>query len=174
MRSDAQQTEQPVIKMNWIKSILPTIGNLLGGPLGGAAVEAVGKALGMSEATADKVQKALSSGNLSADQMAALQSADIELKTRMAELGIDAERIAQADRESARSMQTQTGSWVPASLAVVLTICYLTIICCLLTGDMKLWENPTLTLLLGGLTTGFTSVLSFYFGASHTYPTDKK
>jgi hypothetical protein len=160
--------------MNWVKSILPTIGTLLGGPLGGAAVEAVGKALGMSEATTDKVQKALSSGNLSADQMAALQSADIELKTRMAELGIDAEKLAQADRESARNMQVQTGSWVPASLAVVLTICYLTIICCLLTGDMKLWENPTLTLLLGGLTTGFTSVLSFYFGASHTYPTDKK
>ena len=160
--------------MDWIKTILPTIGTLIGGPLGGAAVEAVGKALGMSEATTDKVQKALSSGNLSADQMAALQSADIELKTRMAELGIDAEKIAQADRESARTMQVQTGSWVPASLAVVLTICYLTIICCLLTGDMKLWENPTLTLLLGGLTTGFTSVLSFYFGASHTYPTDKK
>jgi hypothetical protein len=160
--------------MNWIKSILPTIGTLLGGPLGGAAVEAVGKALGMSEATTDKVQKALSSGNLSADQMAALQAADIQLKTRMAELGIDAEKIAQADRESARTMQVRTGSWVPASLAVVLTICYLTIICCLLTGDMKLWENPTLTLLLGGLTTGFTSVLSFYFGASHIYPTDKK
>lgn len=160
--------------MNWIKSILPTIGTLLGGPLGGAAVDAVGKALGMSEATTEKVQKALSSGNLSAEQMAALQSADIELKTRMAELGIDAEKIAQADRESARNMQVHTGSWVPASLAVVLTICYLTIICCLLTGDMKLWENPTLTLLLGGLTTGFTSVLSFYFGASHTYPTDKK
>jgi len=161
--------------MNWIKSILPTIGTLLGSPLAGAAVEAVGKALGMSEATTDKVQKALSSGNLSADQMAALQAADIQLKTRMAELGIDAEKLAQADRESARTMQVRTGSWVPASLAVVLTICYLTIICCLLTGDMKLWEeNPTLTLLLGGLATGFTSVLSFYFGASHIYPTDKK
>jgi len=154
--------------MEWIKSILPTIGHLLGGPLGGAAVEAVGKALGMSEATTDKVQKMLSSGNLSADQMAALQKADLELKTRMAELGIDAEKIAAADRNSARDMQKTTGSWVPAALAVVLTFCYLTIICCLLTGDMKLWENPTLTLLLGGLTTGFTSVLSFYFGASHT------
>jgi len=39
---------------------------------------------------------------------------------------------------------------------------------------MKLWENPTLTLLLGGLTTGFTSVLSFYFGASHTPATTEK
>lgn len=160
--------------MEWVKSILPTIGTLLGGPLGGAAVEAVGKALGMSDATTDKIQKALTSGQLSAEQMAALQQADIQLKTRMAELGIDAEKLNQADRASARDMQKSTGSWVPSALAVVLTLCYLGIICALLTGDMKLWENPTLTLLLGGLTTGFTSVLSFYFGASHTPNTDKK
>jgi hypothetical protein len=161
--------------MEWVKSILPTIGTLLGGPLGGAAVEAVGKALGMSDATTDKIQKALTSGQLSAEQMAALQQADIQLKTRMAELGIDAEKLNQADRASARDMQKSTGSWVPSALAVVLTLCYLGIICALLTGDMKLWENPTLTLLLGGLTTGFTSVLSFYFGASHTpVNTDKK
>jgi len=139
------------------------------------ALDCAAKALGMSDTTADKVQKALTSGNLTADQIAALQAADLQLKTRMAELGIDAEKIAQADRASARTMQQTTGSWVPAALAVTLTVCYLGIICALLTGDMKLWENPTLTLLLGGLTTGFTSVLSFYFGASHIQAgTDKK
>ena len=159
--------------MDWVKNILPTIGNLLGGPLGGAAVEAVGKALGLSDATADKVQRALTGGQLSAEQIAALQAADLQLKTRMAELGIDAEKVAQADRASARTMQTTTGSWVPAALAVTLTLCYLGIVCALLTGDMKLWENPTLTLLLGGLTTGFSSVLSFYFGASHIQDTKK-
>jgi len=161
--------------MSFLSALLPTIGNLLGGPLGGAAVEAVGKALGMSDATADKVQRALTSGNLSADQIAALQAADMQLKTRMAELGIDAEKIAAADRDSARKMQTSTGSWVPPALALTLTICYLTIICLLLTGDMKLWSDPTLTLLLGGLTSGFTAVLGFYFGAAHTaQPMEKK
>jgi hypothetical protein len=153
--------------MSFLSRLLPTIGNLLGGPLGGAAVEAVGKALGMSEATTDKVQKALTSGNLTAEQIAALQAADMQLKTRMAELGIDAEKLAAEDRASARAMQTNTGSWVPAALAVTLTGSYLTIICLLLTGDMKLWSDPTLTLLLGGLTSGFTAVLGFYFGASH-------
>ena len=161
--------------MSFLSTLLPTIGNLLGGPLGGMAAECAAKALGMGDATADKVKKALTSGNLTADQIAALQAADLQLKTRMAELGIDAEKIAQADRASARTMQQTTGSWVPAGLAVTLTVCYLGIVCALLTGDMKLWENPTLTLLLGGLTTGFTSVLSFYFGASHTpVTTDKK
>lgn len=153
--------------MSFISKLLPTIGNLLGGPLGGAAVEAVGKALGMSEATTDKVHRALTSGNLTAEQIAALQAADLQLKTRMAELGIDAEKLAAEDRANARAMQTNTGSWVPAALAVTLTGSYLTIICLLLTGDMKLWSDPTLTLLLGGLTSGFTAVLGFYFGASH-------
>ena len=153
--------------MDFLKKLLPTIGHLLGGPLGGAAIEAAGKALGLSNATADKVQKALTSGNLTAEQIAALQAADLQLKTRMAELGIDAEKLAQEDRASARKMQTNTGSWVPAALAMTLTGSYLTIICLLLTGDMKLWSDPTLTLLLGGLTSGFTAVLGFYFGSSH-------
>jgi len=161
--------------MSWLSTVLPTIGTLLGGPMGGMAVEAVGKCLGIDEATTDKVTKALSSGNLTADQIAALQAADLQLKTRMAELGIDAEKIAQADRASAREMQKNTGSWVPAALAVTLTVCYLGIICALLTGDMKLWSDPTLTLLLGGLTSGFTAVLAFYFGASHIQSSgDKK
>lgn len=156
--------------MSFISKLLPCIGNLLGGPLAGAAVEAAAKALGMSEATADKVQKVLTSGNLTADQIAALQAADLQLKTRMAELGIDAEKLAAEDRNSAREMQATTGSWVPAALAMTLTGSYLTIICLLLTGDMKLWSDPTLTLLLGGLTSGFTAVLGFYFGASHKPP----
>jgi hypothetical protein len=156
--------------MDWIKSILPTIGNLLGGPLGGAAVEAAGRALGLSDATADKVQRALTSGQLSADQMAALQAADLQLKTRMAELGIDAEKVAQADRESARSMQKTTGSWVPSALACVVTVGYFGILLGLMTGDLKLWDNSAMTLLLGALTSAWGSIVAFFYGASHGAP----
>lgn len=157
--------------MDWLKNILPTIGNLLGGPLGGAAVDAVGKALGMSDATADNVQRALTSGQLSADQMAALQAADIQLKTRMAELGIDAERLAVQDRASARQMQVATGSFVPHVLAILYIGTFLVIVALLLTGTMKLWENnSTLTMILGSFTAGVAAILGFYFGASHSSP----
>jgi len=159
--------------MSWITSILPTIGSLLGGPLGGAAVEAAGRALGISDATADKVQRALTSGQLSADQVAALQAADLQLKTRMAELGIDAQKVAQADRKSARDMQTQTDSWVPAALACVVTVGYFGILLGLMTGDLKLWDNSAMTLLLGALTTAWGSIVAFYYGASHP-PADSK
>lgn len=160
--------------MSFLSKILPTIGTLLGGPLGGAAVEAAAKALGMSDATADKVQKALTSGNLTADQIAALQAADLQLKTRMAELGIDAERLAQEDRINARKMQTSTNSWVPSILACTVTVGFFGILLGLLTGDLKLWESTTLSLLIGSLSTAFSAVLAFYYGASHVPPGDKK
>ena len=159
---------------SWISQILPTIGSLLGGPRGGAAVEAAGRALGLSDATADKVQRALTSGQLSADQMAALQAADLQLKTRMAELGIDAEKVAQADRESARSMQKTTGSWVPSALACVVTVGYFGILLGLMTGDLKLWDNSAMTLLLGALTSAWGSIVAFFYGASHGAPPEVK
>jgi hypothetical protein len=161
--------------VSFLSTLLPTIGNLLGGPLGGAAVEAAAKALGMSDATADKVQKALTSGNLSADQIAALQAADLQLKTRMAELGIDAEKLAQADRASAREMQTQSGSWVPSTLAVGVTVGYFTILVGLMSHKFEIANSEGLTLLLGSLTTAWGSIVAFYYGASHLpQPGEKK
>lgn len=155
--------------MDWLGKILPTIGSLLvpGGPMLGAAVEAVGSALGLSEKTEQTVKDALSSGRLTPEAMQALRQADNDLKVKLEELGIRAEELAVKDRGDARAMQIATGSWVPPVLAMTLTVCYLTIICLLLTGDMKLWSDPTLTLLLGGLTSGFTAVLGFYFGSAH-------
>jgi hypothetical protein len=133
----------------------------------GAAVEAVGSALGLSEKTEQTVKDALSSGRLTPEAMLALRQADNDLKVKLEELGIRAEELAVKDRGDARAMQIATGSWVPSVLAMTLTVCYLMIICLLLTGTMKLWDNPTLTLLLGGLTSGFTAVLGFYFGSAH-------
>jgi len=153
--------------MSFLTKLLPCIGNLLGGPLGGAAVEAVGKALGMSEATTDKVQRALTSGNLTAEQIAALQAADLQLKTRMAELGIDAEKLAAEDRNNAREMQTTTGSWVPSALACSVTVGYFAILIGLMSHRLELGNSEGLTLLLGSLTTAWGSIVAFYYGASH-------
>ena len=160
--------------MSFLSKLLPTIASCLGSPLAGAAVEAVGKALGMSEATTDKVQRALTSGNLTAEQIAALQAADLHLKTRMAELGIDAEKLAAEDRASARAMQIKTGSHVPAVLGLTITVGFFGILVALMTGVLKLWDNAGLQMLLGSLGTSWGMVVSYYFGASHKPPTDAK
>lgn len=154
--------------MSWLSSILPTIGTLLGGPLGGLAVDAAGKALGMSDATRDTVSKALQSGNLSAEQMAALKAADAQLATRLKELEIDAAKVAAADRDSARRMATERGGWAPDVLALAITLGFFGVLVGLLTGALKLWDNSGLTLLIGALSTSWGAVVMFYFGASNT------
>jgi len=155
--------------MDWLNKIIPTIGNLLGGPLGGAAASAAADALGLSDKTKAAVERAIG-GGLTPEQMASLQAADIAFKQRLADLGIESEKLAVQDRADARAMQTATNSRVPAILGFTLVGTFLTIICMLLTGDMKLWDNQTLTMLLGQLTGAVTAVIAFYYGASHQQP----
>jgi F0F1-type ATP synthase assembly protein I len=156
--------------MSWLSQILPTIGNLIGGPLGGMAVEAAGKALGLSETTKEGITKVLQSGNLTAEQMSALKKADAELEVRLKELDIDLAKVAAEDRNSARNMAVATGSWAPAALALSITVGFFGVLIGLLTGELKLWDNSGLTLLIGALSTSWGAVVMFYFGSSNSEP----
>ena len=92
----------------------------------------------------------------------------------MAELGIDAEKLAAADRDSARQMQIKTGSQVPAILGLTITVGFFGILVALMTGVLKLWDNAGLQMLLGSLGTSWGMVVSYYFGASHAPQTGEK
>jgi hypothetical protein len=106
--------------------------------------------------------------------MAALKKADSDLQIKLAELGIESERLSQANQADARAMQVATHSWVPSVLACTVTSGFFLILIGLLTGQLKLWESTTLSLLIGSLTGAFTSVLSFYYGASYKPEVPKK
>ena len=80
--------------MDWLKTIAPTIATAMGGPLAGMAVDAIGNALGMKDATKEQVKDLLASGTLTSDQMASIKQADASLKVRMKELEIDMEELA--------------------------------------------------------------------------------
>jgi hypothetical protein len=162
--------------MDWLKKVLPTLGSMLipGSPLIGAAVEAVGGALGLTEKTEQSVKDALSSGRLTPEGMESLKKLDNDFRIRLEEIGVKVEELAVKDREGARAMQVATQSIVPHVLAVMFIGFYLVIVSFLLTGQMKLWENSTLTMLLGGITSGVSMILGFYYGSSHSQPGDKK
>jgi len=161
--------------VDW-KSLLPTIGRVIGGPLGGMAVEAVGKAIGISEPTIAKVQDALDGNTLTDAQIVALREADAQLKVRMRELDIDLEKLATEDRDSARRMQTKTQSRVPAVLALIITLGFFGVLAGLLTGHFDLWDNAGITMLIGSLATSWGMVVSFYYGSAANLgrPPEKK
>ena len=147
--------------MDWLKTIAPTIATALGGPFGGLAYEAVSKVLGISQ---DDAKKMLDDGKLTADQIASVQQAEIALKAKAQELGLDFEQLAVQDRKSARDMQTNTHSFIPPALAIMVTLGFFGILVGLMMETFK--TSDALLLMLGSLGTAWTAIMSFYFGSS--------
>ena len=147
--------------MDWLIKLVPTIATCLGGPLAGLAVTAVSKALGIDE---DKVQETIDKGKLNADQIAALQQAEIELKAKALELNLNFEELAVKDRSSARDLQVQTKSFVPPLLAILVTTGFFGILAALMLGYAT--KSDELMIMLGSLSSAWIGVISFYFGSS--------
>ena len=147
--------------MEWLTQIAPGLATALGGPLAGLAVTAISKALGIDE---KDVQKTIETGKLSADQLASLKQAEMDLQAKAQELGLDFEKLATDDRKSARDMQTTTKSIIPAVLAIGVTVGFFAILIGLMTDNVT--KSDALLLMLGSLGTAWTAIVSFYFGSS--------
>lgn len=147
-------------------AVAPTAATLLGGPLAGLAVEAVGKALGMSDATAHKVKEALATGMLTGEQIAALKQAEMALSAKMKELDIDLERIHADDRNSARRREAEVKDRIPGILAVGVTCGFFGVLSYLLQHQLPESGRDALLVMLGALGGAWGSVVAYYFGSS--------
>jgi len=149
--------------MDWLKSIAPTIATAMGGPLAGMALEAVSKAIGVDPS---EVQNTINSGKMTAEQIASIQTAEIALKARAQEMGLDFEKLAVADRSSARQMQISTGSFVPPTLSIMIVVAWSAVQYFLLTHVIDPSMRELIARVLGTLDGALMLVLSFYFGSS--------
>ena len=149
--------------MDWLKSIAPTIATAMGGPLAGMAVEAISKAIGVDPS---EVQNTINSGKMTADQIASLQQAELTLKARAQEMGLDFEKLAVADRASARQMQISTNSFVPPTLSIMIVVAWSAVQYFLLTHVIDPSMRELIARVLGTLDGALMLVLSFYFGSS--------
>lgn len=149
--------------MDWLKQIAPTVASALGGPLAGMAISAISKAVGVEE---DKVQDLITSNKMTADQIAQVKMAEIELQKQAQALGLNFEQLAVDDRKSARDMQMATRSWVPPLLAAVVTLGFFGILVGMMFGKVSIADNTALTMMLGSLGTAWTGIIAYYFGSS--------
>lgn len=158
--------------MDWkniIATVAPWIGTALGGPLGGLAVDAVGKALGIDQASEATIKQALA--GVTPDQMLSIKKADNDFALQMQALGFkqvtDLEALAAGDRRDARAMQVAQRSWVPAALSVLVTLGFFGLLLGMLTGQLHVSDSQALLLMLGSLSTGWGMVMAFWFGTTH-------
>ncbi|MBT6026391.1 MAG: hypothetical protein HOH12_14170, partial [Gammaproteobacteria bacterium] len=82
-----------------VGAVAPTIGAAIGGPVGGGAGKILAQALGVA-AEPQAVQRALSEA--SPEQLAEIKKADLDYKTRLAELEVDIFELETADIQDAR------------------------------------------------------------------------
>ena len=148
--------------MEWLKQIAPTVATALGGPLAGMAISAVSKAIGVNE---DKVGDLIKDNKLTAEQIAQVKVAEIELQKQAQELGLNFEKLAVDDRKSAREMQAATRSIVPPALAAIVTVGFFGILVMMLLGKVDS-NNPAILMMLGSLGTAWTGIIAYYFGSS--------
>lgn len=148
--------------MDWLKQIAPTVATALGGPLAGLAVSAVSKALGVSD---DDAKSMLESGKMSADQIAQVKLAELELKKQEQSLGLDFEKLAVEDRASARNMQVATKSNLVPTLAIIIVGSFIALVASTLLGYSKV-ESALAGTLVGYLSAKAEQVIAFYFGST--------
>ena len=147
--------------MDWLKAIAPTLATAIAGPFGTMAYGLAATALGVSP---EEAQKTIESGKLTSEQIASIQQAEIAIKARAQELGLDFAKLNVEDRKSAREMQAETRSYIPAILAVTVTVGFFGILIGMMTETFK--TSDALMLMLGSLGTAWTGIIAFYFGSS--------
>ena len=148
--------------MDWLKQIAPTIATALGGPLAGMAVSAISKAIGVDE---EKVGDLIANNKLTADQIAQVKLAEIELQKQAQELGLNFEKLEVEDRKSARDMQSATRSMMPPILAGAVTVGFFSIMVMMFFNKIDS-ANPAILMMLGSLGTAWTGIIAYYFGSS--------
>jgi hypothetical protein len=148
--------------MDWLKQIAPTIATALGGPLAGMAVSAISKAIGVDEA---KVGDLIANNKLTAEQIAQVKIAEIELQKQAQELGLNFEKLEVEDRKSAREMQATTRSMMPSILSGTVTVGFFGIMGMMFFNKIDS-SNPAILMMLGSLGTAWTGIIAYYFGSS--------
>lgn len=149
-----------------LMKLAPTAATLLTGPLGGMAVEVLGKALGLTNATQESIKEVLSSGQMTPEQIVAIKHAEGDLKVRLKELDIKLEDIYSEDRRSARLMQMNTRSLIPALLSIITVGGFFALLIGAATGQFELTGSDVMMLLLGVLARETASVYQFWLGSS--------
>lgn len=155
------------MSFNWkslVSNIAPVLGTALGGPFGGLATKAIAQAITGDENTSDQ-DLALALQNANPDTLLKLKQADNEFDQRMAELGVDLEKIAQEDRGNARALQEKNKSWIVPTLATITVGCFFAVVFWILSGKVSL-ESTLVGFVLGQVSAKAEQIYNFYFGSS--------
>tara|TARA_Y100000385_G_scaffold104889_1_gene108668 strand:+ start:899 stop:1375 length:477 start_codon:yes stop_codon:yes gene_type:complete len=147
-----------------IGTLAPTIGKALGGPLGGAAAQTIAGVLGCKP-DEKSIEKAVQAAT--PEQLAEIKKAEFDFQARMKELDVDVFKLETEDIQNARS--TFKGDWTPKFIAVACVFFFGGYIALVTLQDPAANDDGIVNLVLGYLGGIVSSIISFYYGASHKH-----
>lgn len=155
--------------MSWLtvlKTIAPTVVAALGGPLAGAAVAAIGAAVGLDNPTKETIERTLLKGQLTPEAVARLQELELTYQDHERERGFRYAELEFKDKDSARQMQIATHSKMPAVLTVLVTLGFFGILT-LLFFHPELKGNEIVMVMVGQLSAVWAGCVAFYTGTTY-------
>ena len=147
-----------------IGAVAPTLGQALGGPLGGAAAQTIASVLGCKpdeKSIANAVQAA------TPEQLAEIKKAELDFQVQMKKLDVDVFALEVEDVQHARA--AFKGDWTPKFIAVACVIFFGGYIALVTIQDPSANDDGIVNLVLGYLGGIVSSIISFYYGASHKH-----
>jgi len=148
-----------------VRTVAPTIASAVGGPLAGMATRAISEAL-LGKADGTEAELIQAASQATPDQLLALKKAENEFTVKMRELEIDLERIDAGDRDSARRREVDAKDWTPRAIAGFICLGYFAVVMWMLNWGLPSTGGEAMLVLLGGLSTAFAAIISYYFGSS--------
>lgn len=150
-----------------LKVLAPTVATALGGPLAGAAVAALGKALlGKEDASVDEIGAIIVGSK--PDDLLKLKQVEIDFKEHMAALGVELDKLEVEDRKSARDRMVAAKDPVPSILACTIMVALFVMMGLMFSRVIPAENSAAFHNLLGILEGAVLSVMNFEFGSSRS------
>lgn len=148
-----------------IAGAAPKLAHALGGPLAGAAVAHISKAIfGKTDADEDALSEMLV--NPSPEDLLALRQAEHEFEIALQELAIEERRINADDRASARARQIKMNDWMPSILGALIIIGFFIVLAAMVSRNLPAGSETEFSIMLGALATMTAAVVNYFFGSS--------
>lgn len=152
--------------MNWksvVGSVAPTIATALGGPLAGVAVQAIAGALGLSDASEERIAAAIAQAT--PEDLLKIKQAEQQFVVKMRELDVNLEQLTVEDRKSARQAYVESKDRLVPVLALVIIGAFVGTVAGVLFGTLTV-DSVLAGTLIGYLSAKAEQVIAFYFGSS--------
>lgn len=163
MTDDKPRTRRKLKRI--IAGAAPQLAHALGGPLAGAAVEQLSRAIfGAPNSDEEALVQTLAAAG--PDQLLALRKAEQDFQRALREAQLEDRRIDAADRADARAREIALKDWTPSILGGLIIMGFFVVLGVMVARRLPAGAETEFSIMLGALATMTAAVVNYFFGSS--------